>query len=85
MTDKFAVFLLLLMGVGVPLTAAESVSSKPNFVIIIGDDSSFHDYGFNGSPNVNTPHLDQLGAVMIPAVLRQRCSTLKKTLKKQVT
>ncbi|MDR1484003.1 MAG: sulfatase [Planctomycetaceae bacterium] len=36
------------------------VKGKPNFVIIIGDDSSYLDYGFNGSPNVKTPNLDRL-------------------------
>ncbi|MDR1958223.1 MAG: sulfatase [Planctomycetaceae bacterium] len=46
--------------------AAENAAKKPdgkrppNIVIIIGDDSSFHDYGFNGSPNVKTPNLDRL-------------------------
>jgi uncharacterized sulfatase len=41
---------------------SDTINEKhpPNFVIIIGDDSTYLDYGFNGSPNVKTPNLDRL-------------------------
>jgi uncharacterized sulfatase len=42
--------------------SAELKSDRPNFVIIIGDDSTYLDYGFNGSPNVKTPNLDRLAS-----------------------
>ncbi|MDR3197158.1 MAG: sulfatase [Planctomycetaceae bacterium] len=38
----------------------DTEKQSPNFVIIIGDDSTYLDYGFNGSPNVKTPNLDRL-------------------------
>jgi len=34
--------------------------SRPNIVFILGDDQHWSDYGFMGSKNVNTPHLDAL-------------------------
>ena len=33
---------------------------KPNVVFILSDDQAWDDYGFMGSKEVNTPHLDQL-------------------------
>jgi len=63
---------------------ADDVSPKPNFVIIIGDDSTYHDYGFEGSPNVKTPNLDRLADEGVrltrfysPASV---CSPLRQTL-----
>ncbi|MDR2705002.1 MAG: sulfatase [Planctomycetaceae bacterium] len=50
------------------IAVADNLSDKgiekrlPNFVIIIGDDSTYLDYGFNGSPNVKTPNLDRLAS-----------------------
>ncbi|MDR1924943.1 MAG: sulfatase [Planctomycetaceae bacterium] len=38
----------------------EKSSSKPNFVIIISDDSSFHDFGCWGNTDVKTPNIDRL-------------------------
>lgn len=34
----------------------------PNIVIILSDDHAWNDYGFMGSPHVNTPTLDKLAA-----------------------
>lgn len=35
---------------------------RPNIVLIIGDDHGYPDFGFMGSPYVETPHLDRLAA-----------------------
>lgn len=38
----------------------EADAGPPNIVMIIGDDQAWTDYGFMGSKNVRTPHLDKL-------------------------
>jgi len=35
-------------------------ASKPNIILIISDDAGYADFGFTGSQEMNTPHLDQL-------------------------
>lgn len=47
--------------VTIAMVAAEP-SSKPNVVLIIGDDMGWSDYGFMGAEQVRTPHLDRLAA-----------------------
>jgi arylsulfatase A-like enzyme len=42
----------------VPAPSAE----RPSIVLIIGDDHGHPDFGFMGSPVVETPHLDRLAA-----------------------
>lgn len=37
-----------------------AVRAPPNIVVVIGDDQSWRDYGFMGSPVARTPHLDAL-------------------------
>ncbi|MDR2117267.1 MAG: sulfatase [Planctomycetaceae bacterium] len=54
------VFLANVISVADNLPNKEPEKRIPNFVIIIGDDSTYLDYGFNGSPNVRTPNLDRL-------------------------
>ncbi len=45
------------------LTAATaSAAEKPNVVMIVGDDWGWTDFGFMGSKDVQTPHLDKLSA-----------------------
>jgi arylsulfatase len=39
-----------------------SKSSRPNFVLIIGDDISFDDFGCYGHPHIRTPNIDALAA-----------------------
>ncbi|MBK96171.1 MAG: hypothetical protein CMJ79_15215 [Planctomycetaceae bacterium] len=48
--------LLILCGFS---TGAES-AERPNFIVIIGDDISWNDYGAYGHPHIRTPHVDQL-------------------------
>lgn len=48
--------------ISLSLLAGEStVSSRPNIVLIIGDDQGFGDYGFMGHPVIKTPNLDKAG------------------------
>lgn len=44
----------------IPIAAQELV--RPNVVLIISDDQGFGDFGFMGSADVRTPHLDALAA-----------------------
>jgi len=38
---------------------------RPNIVFILGDDQHWSDYGFMGSKDVNTPHLDALAEMSL--------------------
>src|SRR5262249_22290523 len=49
---------LVLLAASAPLLASE----KPNVVLIVGDDWGWTDFGFMGSKEVETPHLDKLAA-----------------------
>ena len=50
----------LMLGGPAPLTAAGPVPTKPNVLIILADDLGYADVGFQGSKEVQTPHLDAL-------------------------
>lgn len=43
-------------------TASAPAEDRPNFLLIVGDDATWSDFGFTGSPDVKTPHLDRLRA-----------------------
>lgn len=38
----------------------EAESKQPNFIIFLTDDQGYNDLGSYGSPNIKTPHLDQM-------------------------
>ena len=40
--------------------AQHSTSEKTNFIIFLTDDQGYNDVGVFGSPNIKTPHLDQM-------------------------
>lgn len=40
--------------------AKAKAKSKPNIIIILADDAGYADFGFMGSKDIKTPHLDQL-------------------------
>ena len=52
---KFFPLLLLALSCQTP-------PSHPNVILIMTDDLGWGDVGFNGSPNIRTPHLDRLAA-----------------------
>ncbi len=39
---------------------AQSDDKKPNLIIILTDDQGYQDVGFNGSQDINTPHIDRI-------------------------
>jgi arylsulfatase A-like enzyme len=53
---------LLLAGCNSPLNdfSGKQGDSKPNFVLIIGDDISWNDFGTYGHPNIRTPNVDSI-------------------------
>jgi N-sulfoglucosamine sulfohydrolase len=57
---KFASLLCLILCV--LLGSSVAAESRPNFMIIIADDLCWRDLGYEGSPDVKTPNLDQLRA-----------------------
>src|SRR5688572_32408290 len=54
--------LLLLSFVPVMLYASLAVAAAPNVVYIIGDDQTYRDFGFMGSKDARTPHIDRLAS-----------------------
>lgn len=50
----------LLAPAGAVAAPPDANDSRPNIVLIIGDDVAWNDFGFMGSDAVRTPHLDRL-------------------------
>lgn len=45
-----------------PVGAGEAGNTKPNIVVMMSDDHSWCDVGFNANPDVRTPNLDRLAS-----------------------
>jgi arylsulfatase A len=54
------IFMLFCMSSAWAGSVSESSIEKPNVVIIFTDDQGYQDLGCYGSPDIRTPHLDQL-------------------------
>lgn len=75
--------ILFLLLVAVP-NALPATSAQPNFLLIVADDLCWRDLGYQGHPDVKTPHIDKLASeglrldgMFSPAAT---CSPLRHTL-----
>ena len=41
-------------------TLLNGEENRPNIILLFADDAGYSDFGFQGSPNFKTPHLDKL-------------------------
>lgn len=51
---------LLLSGILLMSTAETQAADRPNFLLMIADDMTWSDLGYEGNPDIHTPHLDAL-------------------------
>ena len=58
---KYSLTLLLLLAAASSVLAADS-PTRPNIVLVMADDQGWGDTGYNGHPELKTPHLDALAA-----------------------
>ncbi len=47
---------------GLPADAQKADTASPNVILIMSDDQGWGDVGFNGHPDLKTPHLDAMAA-----------------------
>lgn len=57
-----ASFSILLLGCKSGVSPGKEMPSKPNIIILFSDDAGYADFGFTGSQQLKTPHIDALAA-----------------------
>jgi len=57
MIMKHLIFSLLLLGISL-----RAKQTKPNIILLMGDDHGWEEVGYNGHPYVKTPNLDKMAA-----------------------
>lgn len=57
---KYLIILVLLMVVSCKSNTTTTQNTPPNIVIVFTDDQGYQDLSSFGSPNIKTPHLDQM-------------------------
>jgi len=60
--NKFGKACLYFMTLFLTASPGPVDAAPPNIVILLGDDQAWNDYGFMGSPEIRTPHLDKLAS-----------------------
>ncbi len=51
---------LLILGAACAMSLQTVAAEKPNIVLLFADDAGYADFGFQGSRQFTTPHLDHL-------------------------
>lgn len=59
---RFLWLLTICVAASAPSAQLASAQQKPNIIIIFTDDQGYQDIGVFGSPDIRTPHLDQMAA-----------------------
>lgn len=60
--NRFIVCCLCLNAAIWPCSGMLAQASRPNIILILADDAGYADFGFQGSQEFHTPHLDRLAA-----------------------
>ena len=60
MTNFIKITCISLLMIACSETKKQKITTPPNVVIIFTDDQGYQDLGSFGSPNIKTPHLDQM-------------------------
>ena len=56
------VILIVLLATSCVVAQKESRENLPNILVILIDDAGYADFGFMGSEDLKTPHIDQLAS-----------------------
>src|SRR5688500_17149622 len=59
-TFSIALVILGLLGAGTEVAHAQAKAKRPNILIFLSDDVGYAEYGFQGSKDVPTPHIDSI-------------------------
>jgi arylsulfatase A-like enzyme len=54
--------ILTALGLATFVAATAEAATKPNIIVIVGDDMGYHDVGVHGCSDIPTPHIDSLAA-----------------------